>query len=172
MARKPRPPHKIGRKRRAAGWMLLVLGVIVAGVWVASGWWVLVVRRDGAECTFGYGEAMFATTPMDSSTVFRRHSPMWVWGYGFGSNYGARRLGLISIADDSLDVALWPVPPFLFATGLAIINRWAPATLLLRSGLLARRRAMTGACAKCGYSLAGLAKDAPCPECGKGAAGT
>ena len=46
---------------------------------------------------------------------------------------------------------LWPIPLLL----------WTPAALLLRSGILARRRAVKGMCAKCGYSLAGLASDAP-----------
>jgi hypothetical protein len=32
-----------GRKSRVAGWTLLALGVLVAGVWVASGRWVVYV---------------------------------------------------------------------------------------------------------------------------------
>ena len=172
---KPHPANKVGRKRRTLGWTLLTLGVLVAAVWVASGWW----RADRI--------AGWYAAHIQNGSVYRerfgpfipgkypdpgpwRVSPIedypgtWKWKatYGFAApvdwSFGVASqedLGGVKV----LTVVLWPIPLLL----------WTPAALLLRSGIIARRRAMTGSCAKCGYSLAGLGDGALCPECGKGA---
>ena len=70
---------------------------------------------------------------------------LWIAG---GATYGANKLRML---------AVWPFPP-LFIVGGAV---------LLWSGVRVRRRAITGSCLTCGYSLTGLGIGAPCPECGK-----
>lgn len=53
-------------------------------------------------------------------------------------------------------VPLWL--PWLFAMGISI--------LLFRDHFREKRERRLGCCPACGYSRAGLAPDAPCPECG------
>ena len=55
--KKPRPPKKVGHKRRAAGWTLLTFGVVVTGVWVASGWWWLDAEAGQLEMRVANGTA-------------------------------------------------------------------------------------------------------------------
>jgi hypothetical protein len=176
--RKPRPPSRIGRKRRALGWTLLIFGVLVAAVWVWSGWWRLSMTRERSVLWIENGAAgvavrnySFVLEPglhIDRTTRRGGAAPTWQWwqsatagsevvrfvgvGVAWYERWADLTLGL-----DQVGLVLWPIPLLL----------WPPAALLLRSGILARRRAMTCACAKCGYSLAGLARDANCPECGR-----
>jgi hypothetical protein len=169
-----------GGKRRAAGWTLLILGLLVAGVWVASGWWSVVsygsqhrwaVRDRAISAERIEGDASFARrdgwTYAKADPAVVRQLRLDLEANGPGADYRVRRLtvpGLLVYVNQSnyfrtieiLRVDVWPIPLLL----------WTPAALLLRSGFLARRRANTNACAKCGYSLAGLTSDSPCPECG------
>ncbi|MBX9736122.1 MAG: hypothetical protein K2X32_04280 [Phycisphaerales bacterium] len=74
--------------------------------------------------------------------------------FGIGSisqNFGA--------AGTEFVLLLWPLP---LAIGLT-------AGAFLRSGIVARRRALASGCPSCGYDLRGLSATAPCPECGKAA---
>ncbi|MFT3687028.1 MAG: hypothetical protein QM783_19255 [Phycisphaerales bacterium] len=186
---------KIGRKRRAAGWTLLVLGVLVAGVWVASRWlmfragfgsWAQTITTQGiviARFEHAGPRDLFTFVirelgPNDVQLRFVAAGVPAVQSYAFDKLESEKKTDgwlftwtdqvILSRTVDTgprrrdvhqLIVCIWPLPLLL----------WAPAAPLLWSGILARRRALSGVCLKCGYSLAGLGEGVACPECGKGA---
>ncbi len=163
---------KLGRKRRVAGWTLLLLGLLVAGVWGSSCRWYVQRARKGWDATYTRGE-LFVIWTSEGDEHFGSigwNSPSergLRWKADFREYLGhdfareARDCWVASYGTTgharAWHIVLWPLPLLL----------WTPAALLLRSGILARRRANTGMCAKCGYSLAGLVADAKCPECGR-----
>ena len=174
MPGKPRPSSRIGRKRRTLGWTILIFGVIVAGVWVAGRWWSAEWRL-GKNCIFtrwGVVGCESSTSRLARYGTELRANPepgwwMWCgWGdledevrrtYSRGFYWKQEIYVFSSRLTTFASIVLWPIPLLLLP----------PAALLLRSGIVARRRAMTGKCKVCGYDLAGLGECAKCPECGK-----
>ncbi|MFT3683608.1 MAG: hypothetical protein QM783_01570 [Phycisphaerales bacterium] len=164
-----------GGKRRAAGWTLLTLGVVVASVWIASG----LVRVDWADPSKGWRLQVRNGCVLVDKSAERTGSASWSfmqleYGYrGFhwttswpwsGSGKPDVDLLVFSTNKHSSAVSNWRV--WVIALWPIALLLWTSAALLLRSGILARRRALKGSCVKCGYSLTGISANAPCPECG------
>ena len=134
---------KPGRKRRVAGWLLLVIGVLITGVWGAVWCWSSAIAGWGVVVTPD-GNVSTVQTPFAEGTERS-------WTISFVATSGQPGSGRTGVL-----VILWP-------TALAPLlgGGW-----LVWAGRRARRRAMAGCCVKCGYDLVGLAAGAPCPECG------
>ncbi|MFT3683681.1 MAG: hypothetical protein QM783_01940 [Phycisphaerales bacterium] len=154
--------------------MLLTAGLLAAAVWFLSGWYRLAIVRGKWTTTFQGGHVVSVGLTPDSPRIsVMAHGghpsltaykwtafPPSIWGVEFQWS-----VLLVSHAYNPLNgysawsVVVWPVPVALCGAG----------ALMLAWGRRARRRAMRGLCAKCGYSLSGLAEGKACPECGEGA---
>jgi hypothetical protein len=147
-------PHP--RIRKTIKWGGLALGLLLAGVWVRSQWVGDAYIVSG--CQWGYDRGLLVferykkTGPPDGYCTILTDSDTPRW----------RNLGWIDNA--SFTHRTVPIWILLAPTLLATAAAW-------RLDALARRRARTGVCPKCGYDRAGLAASAVCPECGTDAAG-
>ena len=178
---------RAGRKRRVVGWGLLVLGVVVAGVWVASGWWEFGVGGRGGQVSVRHGMLVLRRdTRWDlelRAIGAASEAKGWVWWEGRPT------LRLPTTYDDDYEPladrkwwkgivyahVYWPAQSTerLFHARLLIwplfLFLCVPALTLLRPEFVAWMRVRAGLCDVCGYDLAGLGVGAKCPECGKGA---
>jgi hypothetical protein len=156
---------------------MLTFALLVAAAWLATRWWTLIVA-PGWTLHAGTLEWFKATSPPSAAVIppvvrtptlrfvpAGSRSIKWWLNPDDLASLDARGFGLhIRFAPGSPPVCighivvLWPLPLVLGGGG----------TMLLRSGIIARRRAITGLCRACGYDRAGLAASSVCPECGKG----
>ncbi len=161
---------------------MLSLGVLAGAVWLASGWWGFV--DPGAWTTWGVDDrvahwrrntrddriaTLTAQLNKEPATYAGSDAQSQVWVGVDTARIDATRtrysfgIGQFSLTGNrimSVDVLLWPLPLVIGLTAAAF----------LRSGIVARRRALASGCQSCGYDLRGLSAAAPCPECGKAAA--
>lgn len=127
---------------RTRKWIWLAIAVLIAAAWIGSMRWRLVFGA-GPRYAFGFTGGAF--------TIFEC-SLMGTW---------------VFVDDGRWSADVWPI-----ASGdLFVVPLWMPAVVGAGVTVLSFRRAgrrSAGICGACGYSLAGLALGACCPECGKG----
>lgn len=150
-------PHP--RIRKFFKWSGLVVSVVLVTVWVGSAYgWCLHLQRRAfvldvfrGQCMYQTAQAESATRPTIDSTrptivKWTRPSPR---GFNWSCNYGGTPYwGYVVI----------PLWPFVLISIAITAAAW-------RMDTLAQRRKRIGGCPACGYDRAGLAADAPCPEC-------
>ncbi len=141
--------------RKSVKWGGAALAVVLAVVWIGSGWWGLSLPNFGPHHFSVFKcAAVWMTDPMGISRNVESFSFYSIQG---GCFWWVRYYTIASTS--TLYIPLWiPTLLTLIVTGFA----WRPE-------LIARRRAMFGKCVKCGYARNGLAPGAVCPECGAAA---
>ena len=162
MAARPITP---GRARRVCKWTALVLTLLLAAAWDASGWYqaswafrdgntqlnnYLEKGQIGMRRTSFLGPELIPVVPPEFGlypAVQCRLSERWIWWMGF------RTTQFSTYSESTVWVPLW----------LLLLAALAPTALLWHRDRHALRR---GHCPRCAYNLTGLPDSSPCPECG------
>lgn len=163
------PPKPSGRWHRRAGITLVITAAVLGAMVLASlRWWIGYSGRR-VEWSLGAGsiQILTADAPLlwnegwQSGVIQSRVLQWWHWEWDRGAMTSGRT-GVVVQLDYYVVVPSWPAP-----VAIALTGWW-----FWRGGTKRLRGAIRGLCRRCGYSLAGLAVGAACPECGASRSGT
>jgi hypothetical protein len=153
------------RRKRARPYLWSTIAALAAVVWVGSYWAYLYVGNQTPLGDFyglwtGHGALWYERHEVRLSVPRRKNWDVgWAWGDDRDRGWcwlPRYESGLFNPRQD-LWIAL-PLWPFVAAAAIFAAIHWRRAL-----------RHPPGSCPACGYSRAGLAADAVCPECGANA---
>ena len=168
----PRSINHTGLKRKTLGFLSVALGLLVAAVWVWSGWnslsWFrpqryLKVDAGTVDCAYSSKEQWLTRNYHSNADWPSLPSFKWWGGPSYrvadehGLSFGLAYVAVIAGTEIRVHLVLWLFAPLLIVGG----------AVLLRAGMRAGRIAV-GKCAACSYDLTGLSGITKCPECGEG----
>lgn len=153
---------KLSRAKSIARWTAWVLAVLLPAMWVTGLFITVLVRSPrysgGHFMAFGLGEGCLVfghtVSPSRASTAYPIMETLKAQPIRLPRKWLPDIVK--SPAGVQMVVPLWL--PWLFALGFSV---W-----FCRNHRREEQRRLNGCCPGCGYSRAGLAPDAPCPECG------
>lgn len=144
-------PHP--RIKKAVKWGGAATAAVLAVLWLVSGWWGFMAVKSGwcgvylASGKVGvYSVTSSVTTQFFAGSALIPHWELNPWTFEW--SFSAKRWQVM--------IPLWAL---VAAAVLASAGAW-------RLDVLARRGRGHKACPSCAYDRAGLAPEAPCPECG------
>lgn len=134
------------------------MAVLMLAAWIASGWYMLSIRRTSGGVTrsieVAVGRVSWSSVSPPSSPPDVQLLRLMRW-YGWRWRFEAGNAAAPGLAYQSYSAPLWPA--FIVATGPAVVLWWGDRRLA---------RLKAGGCLACGYDRRGLGAHAKCPECG------
>jgi hypothetical protein len=156
--------------RKVVKWVATVLTVLLLLAWMSSGWWGFTYNRvdHKADYAFAMGAGSVVCRFRERFSPSTLSNWQWVNASKLDWRSWRRSLNMWRYHDTTTTFGRER-----YVGASVVFPMWAPLVATIPMGALAwvfdiraLRRERVGLCSKCGYDLAAISPQTPCPECG------